>query len=150
MNIPATAPRPPPASGSSRRSAHLPPAFWNCSRPSFLSSYLGASFAWHWLQLLIFFSFMKVYIAVLASGWPPFAHACLTSSVLKSVWTHGAGASSADALIVANVSTPVMERMLAINPSLDIDVDPCVLQVLALTAPGSDDSVGGPVPGIVS
>src|SRR5215468_10091854 len=69
---------------------------------------------------------MNAFIAVLASGWPPFSHACLTSSVLKSLWIHGAGASSADAVNVANVSTPAMDRMLAINPSLDIDDDPWV------------------------
>src|SRR5262249_3056464 len=80
---------------------------------------------------------MNAFIAFLASSWPPFAHAALTRSVLNSVWMHAAGAASSaaalEALKVASVSAPAMERMLAINPSLDIEDDPWLL-VLASTA----------------
>src|ERR1041384_3039345 len=82
---------------------------------------------------------MKVFITFLASAWPPFSHACLTSSVLKSLWTHGVGGASADAVNVANVSAPAMVRMLAINPSLDIEFDPCV------TGTGFDDNAAAAI-----
>ncbi len=63
----AACPRPTRRRGSIEAPCQTPPSFLYCSSPSALSSYFGASFVWHWLQLLIFFSLFHFFITSFAA-----------------------------------------------------------------------------------